>query len=339
MADHAVLVTTDLRIPERDQYMGLEPFLEDPVYELKFRSPDRPDALQAAEVADIDVLLSIGCDVTAAALEDSGLRALGKFGSGMDQIDIEACTREGIPVYNSPQGIRNSVAQATLGYLVTCAHRFKEYDTRIRTVGFPDRHVLMGRELFGASLGIIGFGLIGRRVAELVAPFDMTVRVHDPYVDNASIPAGIERVGLDTLLETSEFVSLHCPLTDETEGLLDTAALQRMRDDAYLINTARGGIVRDETLARAIEEDWIAGAAIDVFETEPEVAESPLLDLEDCLLTPHIAGVTTDAFGQIGQLLYESTNTALDGGVPRNLLNPEVMTGGVPPEKLSPSTL
>lgn len=337
MAEHDVFVTSDLRVPERDHRMGLEPFLEDPTYDVAFRPEDSPPALQPAEIEDVDVLLSIGCDVTADAVEGSGLRALGKFGSGMDQVDIPACSREGIPVFNSPQGIRDSVAQATVGYLVASAHRFKEYDTRVRTVGFSDRHVIMGRELFGASLGLVGFGLIGRRVAELVQPFDMTVRVHDPYVDNGSIPAGVERVGLEELLEDSEFVSLHCPLTDETEGLLDEAAFRRMREDAYLVNTARGGIFPDAALARAIEEGWIAGAAIDVFETEPDVSDSPLVELDECFLTPHVAGVTADAFGKIGGILYDSVGTALEGGVPRNILNPEVVGGEVPPEQLSPS--
>jgi D-3-phosphoglycerate dehydrogenase len=317
--------------------MGLGPFLEDPAYDVAFRPDDRPQALGSDEVADVDVLLSIGCDVTAEAIEGSGLRVLGKFGSGMDQVDIPACTRAGIPVFNSPQGIRDSVAQATVGYLVAGAHRFKAYDSRIRSVGFADRHEPMGRELFGACVGLVGFGLIGRRVADLVAAFDVDVQVYDPYVDNRSIPAGVERVGLDELLRGSEFVSLHCPLTDETEGMLDAEGFRRMRDDAVLINTARGGIYPDADLARALREGWIAGAAIDVFETEPAVEDSPLLSVEDCLLTPHVAGVTADSFGKIGRILYDSVETALDGGVPRNILNPATVDGEVPPEKRSPS--
>lgn len=255
----------------------------------------------------------------------------------MDQVDIPACTREGIPVFNSPQGIRDSVAQATVGYLVVVAHRFKEYDTRIRTEGFRDRHVHMGRELFGGSLGLLGFGLIDRRVAELVEPFTVDVQVYDPFIDNASIPAGVERVGLDTLLESSEFVSLHCTLTDETEGLLDADAFRRMRADALLVNTARGGIYADADLARALRDDRIAGAAIDVFEGEPWIGENPLVDLETRLLTLHVAGVTTDSFDRIGALLYQSVETVLGGGVPRNVINPETVDVQVPLEKHSPS--
>jgi D-3-phosphoglycerate dehydrogenase len=337
MTDHSVLVTTDLRVPDRNLDMGLDPFLEDPAYDVAFRPDDRPSELQPAEVDDVDVLLSVTCDVTERAVEGSGLRVLGKLGSGMDQVDIPACTRAGIPVFNSPQGIRDSVAQATVGYLVAGAHRFKEYDSRIRAVGFADRHVSMGRELFGASLGLVGFGLIGRRVAELVEPFDVDVRVYDPYVDNGSIPAGVERLGLAELLETSEFVSLHCPLTDETEGLLDADDFRRMREDAVLVNTARGGIYADADLARALREGWIAGAAIDVFETEPAVEDSPLLSLDECLLAPHVAGLTADSFERIGRILYEGVGTALAGGVPRNILNPSTVDGEVPPEKHSPS--
>ena len=224
-----------------------------------------------------------------------------------------------------------------MGYLVAGAHRLKTYDTRIRDVGFTDRHEAMGRDLFGASLGLVGFGLIGRRVAELVDAFEMDVRVYDPYVDNGSIPAGAERVGLDDLLGTSEFVSLHCPLTDETAGLLDADAFRRMRTDAILVNTARGGIYTDVDLARALREGQIAGAAIDVFETEPAVEDSPLLSIEECLLTPHVAGVTADSFERIGRILYDAVERVLDGGVPPNILNPSTVDGEVPPEKHSPS--
>jgi D-3-phosphoglycerate dehydrogenase len=264
---------------------------------------------------------------------------IAKYGAGFDNIDINTCSEQGILVTNAPQAPTDSVAQATLGMCIACAHKFKKYDKIIHSSGF-DGPILenMGTELTGKTLGVIGFGRIGNRLTELVAPFDMVVKVYDPYLpaENAS-EANIKKTGLDELIRTSDFVSLHCPLTQETSGMLTRSHFDRMKDSAYLINTTRGGIYADADLAEAVQEGWIAGAAVDVFENESDVSRNPLIDIPKILATPHVAGLTQEALTKYGQLCAEAILQAKRGKIPQNILNPQVIERQVPAEKISPS--
>jgi D-3-phosphoglycerate dehydrogenase len=331
-----VVVTDDWRqLPLDDFEMGLEPLYEASGVPVRFDESgpleERLRGVDAAIVGENDL-------ITHETLpEDGRLRIVGRLGSGFDNYDLEACTDHGVVATHAPQGPTESVAQGVVGMLVACAHNFVRYNRLVREQGFEDRFANIGVELKGKTLGIVGMGRIGRAVREKLRPFDLDVLAYDPYAEASELPADTSLVDLDELLASSDFVTLHVPLTDETRGMLTADSFRRMKESAYLLNTTRGGMYNDETLARAIREGWIAGAAIDVFEDEPDVEDNPLLELEDCLLTPHISGVTVDSLTRIGNILAECVLAVHRGELPDNILNPDVYGRPVPEERLSPS--
>lgn len=334
--DFVVVVTDDWRQLNADGFeMGLEPLYDAPGVTVRFDETGPPEerlrGADAAIVGENDL-------ITEETLPDDGrLRVVGRLGAGFDNYDLDACTAHGVLATHAPQGPTESVAQGVVGMLIACAHNFVRYNRLIREQGFEGRFANIGVELGGKTLGIVGMGRIGRAVREKIRPFDLDVLVYDPYVETSGLPAGTSLVGLDELLESSDFVTLHVPLTDETRGMLTADSFQKMKDSAYLLNTTRGGMYDDATLARAIQEGQIAGAAIDVFEDESDVEDNPLLELEDCLLTPHISGVTVDSLTRIGNILAESVLAVHRGELPDNVLNPAVSEVPVPDEHLSPS--
>lgn len=338
----SVVVTRDWCVEERAFRMGLDALFEDPDVSVDFlRGQDEPDGpIEPEELKGANAVVSLVDPVTADSVSaGDDLRLIAKYGAGFDNIDIDACTERGIPVTNAPQAPTDSVAQATLGMCIACAHNFKRYDEMVRTSGF-DGPILenIGTELVGKTLGVIGFGRIGHRLTELVEPFDMTVQVYDPYLSpERAAEANVQRTDLDELVESSDFVSLHCPLTSETAGMLTEDHFRRMKETAFVINTTRGGIYADADLARAVDEGWIAGAAVDVFEDESDVSDNPLLAIPEILTTPHIAGLTHEALTKYGQLCAEAIQQIRQGAVPQNLLNPESLDREIPDEKLSPS--
>jgi D-3-phosphoglycerate dehydrogenase len=334
--EFAVVVTDDWRqLPIEDFEMGLEPLYEAPGVTVRFDETgpleERLRGVDAAIVGENDL-------ITGGTIPDDGrLRIVGRLGSGFDNYDLEACTDHGVVATHAPQGPTESVAQGTLGMLIACAHNFVRYNRLVREQGFEGRFANIGVELKGKTVGIVGMGRIGREVREKLRPFDLDVLAYDPYAEASELPADTTLVDLDELLASSDFVTLHVPLTDETRGMLTADSFRRMKESAYLINTTRGGLYEDETLARAIREGWIAGAAIDVFENEPDVGGNPLFELEDCLFTPHISGVTIDSLTRIGNILAECVLAVHRGELPDNVLNPEVYGRSIPDEHLSPS--
>lgn len=339
-ADFTVVVTDDWRDPEigEDFEMGLEPLYETPGVTVRFAADESSGSLRERLGGADAAIVGAGDLITEESIpDDDRLRIVGRLGSGYDNYDLDACTNNGLVAVHAPQGPTESVAQGTLGMIITCAHNFVRYNRLVREQGFEGRFPNMGVELQGKTLGIIGMGRIGRAVREKIRPFDLNVLAYDPYVEEADLPADTSLVELDELLGSSDFVTLHVPLTDETRGLLTEESFRAMKESAYLINTTRGGMYDDAVLARAIRNEWIAGAAIDVFEDEPDVGDNPLLELEDCLMTPHISGVTIDSLTRIGNILAESVLAVSRGEYPDNILNPAVYDEPVPEEHLSPS--
>lgn len=335
-SEFAVVVTDDWRELDIDGFeMGLEPLYEAPGVSVTFDTTgplkERLRGADAAIVGENDLIT----DETIP--DDDRPKLVGRLGSGYDNYDLGACTDHGVVATHAPQGPTESVAQGTLGMLIACAHNFARYNRLIREQGFSGRFANIGVELKGKTLGIIGMGRIGRAVREKIRPFDMDVLAHDPYVEESEAPLETSMVDPETVLESSDFVTLHVPLTEETRGMLTEDSFRKMKDSAYLINTTRGGMYDDAVLARAIRNDRIAGAAIDVFQNEPDIEDNPLLDLEDCLLTPHISGVTVDSLTRIGNILAESVLAAHRGEYPDNILNPDVYDEAVPEAHLSPS--
>lgn len=339
MAEHSVYVTRDDRVPQRDYHMGLEPLYRRDSLNVQFLEPRAYHELRTTDLRGADAVITIEDLVTDDTLDGlTELELVAAFGAGIDHIALDACADREIPVVNSPQGPRDAVAQTTVGMLITCASNSLRYSNLIRESGFEGRFENMGTALYGKTLGIVGMGEIGSRVVDLVDPFDMQILAYDPYLSaERAAELGAEGVELDTLLRESDFVSLHCPLTDETRGMLGAEQFRQMKETAYLLNTTRGGIYPDAELAEAVREGWIAGVAVDVFEDEPNVEENPLLELEDCLMTPHVAGVLKDTMERQGRMVSEAVLAVLDGEVPRNIVNPEVYEQTVDPQRLSPS--
>ena len=331
-----VYVSRDDRIEERGYTMGFERLWDDSDIELTFMPERAYGELRPDDLDGADGLILLKESVTADSLAgNDDLKVISRFGAGFDNVDLAAATDHGIVVTNAPQGMRGSVAQATVGMLIVCASHMRRYDRIVRTQGFEDRLENMGVELFGKTLGTIGLGQIGSRVAELLGPFDMTVKTYDPYLsDDRAAQLGVETVDLDTLLATSDFVTIHCP---ETHHMLGAESFATMSDEAYLVNTTRGGIYPDEELAAALRAGEIAGAAIDVFEHEPDVEGNPLLEIEDCLVMPHAAGINRDGLTECGEIVSEAMIAVSDGEIPMNVLNPEALEATVPEDHLSPS--
>ncbi|HMN84177.1 MAG TPA: hydroxyacid dehydrogenase [Burkholderiaceae bacterium] len=246
-------------------------------------------------------------------------------GAGYDTIDVPACTAAGVVVVNQSGGNAVSVAEMTLGLVLDVSRRITESDRRLRSERGFSREALTGREISGRTIGLVGIGEVGRRVAALARAFGMPVLATDPYVDPAEIARrGAQPVGLDELLERSDFVSLHCPRDASTLNMIDEAAFARMKPGAVFISTARGGIHDEDALARALAGGHLAGAGLDVWQQEPPPLDSSLLKLPNVVATFHTAGVTGEARRTIAAMSAEQIVTVLAGRRPPRLINPEV---------------
>ena len=255
------------------------------------------------------------------------LKIVAKHGVGYDSIDVAAATALRIPVLISASANFESVAEHAMGLMLSLAKDIPRMDTRMHQ-GFWDKTQYRGVELFRKTLGLIGFGRIGRRVSQLMAPLRMKILISDPYIPQESIPAEIQRVSpLENLLKEADIVSLHCPLTGETRNLIGNKELRTMKKTAFLINTARGGVVDEEALIAALREGEIAGAGLDTFSKEPPDDLRRLCEAGKLVLTPHIAASTDAAFTRMGVEAVQNTLAALEGKPPdkNSMANPEIL--------------
>lgn len=268
--------------------------------------------LTADQVRDFDALLVLAPRVTGATLAGADrLTVLARFGVGYDTVDVDACTRNGILLTITPDGVRRPVATSVIAFVLALSHKLFVKDRLTRDARWGEKLAHMGVGLVGRVLGIVGFGNIGREVAKLAAPFDLRVIAADPYVTREqAAAAGAELVDLDTLMRTADFVSVNCALTAETRHLIDARRLGLMKRTAFLINTARGPVVDEPALVAALRERRIAGAALDVFEREPEVEEA-LLELENVVLCPHLGSATLEAREAMGRLCLDALRREL----------------------------
>jgi D-3-phosphoglycerate dehydrogenase len=247
-------------------------------------------------------------------------------GAGFDPVDVEACTAAGVLVLNQSGGNANSVAEHALGMLLTLSKRILEADRALRRDPNINRNALMGMEAQGKTVGIIGLGNVGRRIAELCKGLlHMKVLAYDPYLTAAEMAArGGEKVELDDLLRRSDYVSISCPLTRDNRGMMGAREFALMQPHAYFITTARGFIHDEAALFDALRDKRIAGAGLDVWAKEPPPADHPLLQFDNVLASPHTAGVTKEARINMGRIAAEQLLGALDGKRPPRLINPEV---------------
>ncbi|HEU0248791.1 MAG TPA: NAD(P)-dependent oxidoreductase [Gaiellaceae bacterium] len=275
------------------------------------------------ELFGLDALVALQPYVTARSLEHADrLCLVARVGVGLDRIDVASCTKRGVLVTTSPDGVRRPLAAGAMALVLALAHRLVERDRRVRS-GWWERHELPGVGLRGRTLGVIGVGNVGRELCELAAPFELQLIAADPYADDP--PAGVELVQLEELLRRSDFVVCLCPLTDETRGLLDARRLALLKPTAFLVNVARGAIVDQRALVEALRQRRFAGAALDVFEQEPIDPGDPLLQLENVILSPHAVALTDEAFIGSGRSACEAVLALARGEVPRHAANPEAL--------------
>jgi D-3-phosphoglycerate dehydrogenase / 2-oxoglutarate reductase len=247
-------------------------------------------------------------------------------GAGYDPIDVEACTARGVLVVNQSGGNAHSVAEHALGMLLTLSKRILEADRALRREANVNRNDLIGTEAQGKTIGIVGLGNVGRRIAALCQGLlGMKVLAYDPYLSAAEMAArGGEKVELDEVLRRSDYVSISCPLTKESRGMIGAREFALMQPHAYFITTARGFIHDEAALLEALRNKLIAGAGLDVWAKEPPPPDHPLLQFDNVLASPHTAGVTREARTNMGRIAAEQMLDALDGKRPPRIINPVV---------------
>jgi D-3-phosphoglycerate dehydrogenase len=247
-------------------------------------------------------------------------------GAGYDTIELAECTASGVLALNQAGGNREAVAEHALGMMLCLSKRMIQSDRAMRRAQIVDRHVFMGHDLFGKTIGIVGLGAVGSRVAELCRGlFAMRVLAFDPYLTPSTIAArGAEAATLPELLSASDVVSLHCPLTAKTAGLIGAAEFALMAPGALFITTARGGIHDEDALVAALRAGTIAGAGLDVWSREPPPPDHLLLGFDNVIATAHTAGVTHEARRNIATIAAEQILGLFDGKSAPRVLNPEV---------------
>lgn len=227
------------------------------------------------------------------------LQVICRAGVGLDNIDVEYARKRGVQVFNVPGGNAPSVAEHTIALLLALAKNLFFYDRRTREGDWSARYSYKAKEVRGKVLGLVGFGTIGREVARLALGLGMRVLFYDPFVEGGTLPQAEKKASLFELLPQSDFVSLHVPLTEGTRHLISEKELHLMRREAFLINVSRGAVVDEKALFRALQEGWIAGAALDVFCHEPPSKDNSLFSLENVIVTPHVAGLTKESVEQV----------------------------------------
>ena len=252
--------------------------------------------------------------------------AISSTGAGYDMIDVDACTAAGVIVVNQSGTNWEPVAEHALGLMLSLSKKIALSERAMKRTPNLDRRAYAGNNLRNKTVGIVGIGHIGRRVAQLCgALFDNTVLAYDPYLSAGVVAArGAAKVELDELLRRADFVTVHCPRSSETLGLFGAAQFAAMKPSAYFINTARGGIHDEAALEDALRAGRIAGAGLDVFLKEPPDPSHPLLNMDNVIASPHIAGMTLETMTEMCEATALQWLTIFDGGVPPRLVNPEV---------------
>ena len=305
--------------------------------QLQFLAQQTPQEIMAA-IGDCDALVVRNSKITHAILDAAPrLKVIGRHGVGYDTVDIAAASELGIPVVYTPASNTESVAEIAVGFILGLGRKIFLAHAAMQTEELltenyslsvmAQRRGLANFDIWGKTLGVVGVGRIGSSVArKMAAAFQMKALGYDPYVDAATLAGyGVEKVDhLDDLLPQCDFVTLHCPGSAETRHMINAAALQRMKPSAYLINTARGSVVDEAALVWALREKKIAGAAVDVYDPEPPLQGSPLLHLENAIVTPHFCAMTEESLFNMGTMVARGVLDVLAGVRPQFLVNPAI---------------
>jgi phosphoglycerate dehydrogenase-like enzyme len=281
----------------------------------------------ADQIGDAQGVIVLTPAVTAESVSKAdNLLVIARFGVGYDSVDVKACTAANVLVTITTGAVDRPVAEATIGWMIALSHNVHTKDRLVRTGQWDERSKYMGRELRDRTLGVIGLGGIARKTIELLRGFGMKQPLaFDPFTnDEMATTAGARLVSLEDLLRQSDFVSIHCPLTEKTRGLLGERELALMKPEAYLLNTARGGIVDEDALHEALKNQRIAGAALDCFAQEPVTSPSRFAGLDNVLLAPHSIAWTDELFRDIGRAACQVMLDLSLGKQPHGVLNPEL---------------
>jgi phosphoglycerate dehydrogenase-like enzyme len=325
-----VALTHDFLSPEGKlvyQDIGLDILDAAPAIERTFLEV-HPSPLRPRDVEGLDALISLAPAWTPETLKGVGrLVGVVRFGVGYDMVDVAACTAADVAVAITPGAVNRSMAESILTWMLALSHRVLQKDRLVRESRWAQKTHFMGCELRGRTLGIVGLGGIGRSLVDLVRGLGMTPPLAFDPLGNLSEAAalGVSLVPLDELLRRSDFVSINCPLNAQTRGLIGRDQLSLMKREAFLINTARGGIVDERALVDALRAGRISGAGIDVFEGEPADGSHPLASLENVILAPHAIGWTHELFRDIGRAACTAVVSLSRGEIPAGIVNPEVL--------------
>lgn len=338
-----VALSGDFRQPDGSPTypdFDLAPLLTAPGVEAAYLEPKNP--IRADQLAGFDALILLAHRFTAESIPAEGrLAVVARFGVGYDTVDVEACTRAGIALVITPDGVRRPVAVSIITLMLALTGKLMVKDRLARDAapGFAKRADHMGVGLVGRTLGSLGIGNIGAEMFRMAKPFDMHFIAHDPFADPAgAAELGIELVGLDEVFRRSDILSVSCPLTPETKHLVNAARLGLMKPTAYLINTARGPIVDQKALTRVLQERRIAGAGLDVLEQEPPDPDDPILKLDNVILAPHALCWTDQCFAGNGAADVKAVLDLQHGREPRGVVNRAVLASDAWRAKLAAHT-
>ena len=282
------------------------------------------EVMEAA--GDADGIINQYAPITRRVIESlKRCRVIARYGVGVDNIDVEAATEYGIIVANVPDYCVDEVSTHAMALILACARGVTLLDRKIREKKWDFTLVKPLFRTQGKTLGLFGLGKIGRAVAQKASGFGFEIIAYDPYV--SKVNTGIELVEFSKLLSDSDFISIHAPLTVETRHSFGEDELRSMRKTAYLINTARGAIIDEKALYKALKERWIAGAALDVMEKEPPDWENSLLKLDNIIITSHISFYSEESYVELKTKTAEAVLSVLKGGLPRAIVNPQVVRG------------
>jgi D-3-phosphoglycerate dehydrogenase len=279
------------------------------------------------DVADADLIIICYADITRRVIAAAPkLKAILKWGVGVDSIDIDAATQQGLPVFHCPEYGTNTVADHAFALLIALARKLIGLNKEMQEKGWMwPSPPYAGCDLTGKTVGLVGFGRIGRAMARRCAGFDMKLIACDPYVkDPGSEWGDLKLVSLDELVETADFITIHCVLTTETQGLIGEGQFRKMKKSAYLVNVSRAAVIDETALVQALQQRQIAGAGLDVFHQEPIKSDHPLFKMDNVILTPHFAYLTREADARLDRDTLAAALAILQGQRPQHVKNPEV---------------
>jgi phosphoglycerate dehydrogenase-like enzyme len=307
-----------------DFMRDLAPSHDDPTYYDRYYSL----LIEPRHIADVHSLYVVRPWIKPSTFADGAenLTVIARAGAGYDKIDVQACTDNDVALFNAPDALTHGTASAALTLMLALAKRLPQQEMAARTGRWDLQGSIRGQDIEYKTLGIVGMGRSGRELARLIAPFEMKILAYSPHADPAEVEKlGIKLVSLDELFRESDYVSLHPSLRPDTRGMIRREHLFSMKPTAFFINVARGELVDEEALIDLLRERRIAGAGLDVFEEEPLPVESPLIKMDNVILTPHWLPATIDGGRKISASAMGGLKKAARGEVPENVINREVL--------------